>query len=215
MLFRSQEHASATDQANQSGRGEASRPAINLWRVYRFDAIPATSSQDQPVRPTSPSAASDATSLSSPTVNTEATLTPGTASTSTTPPASPRPVSDSEPSASRPTSFDLPPGFVVPVIVVGLQSVDAPNQDDGEDEGPVPEGVPPPDAVPSIDPASTAAGTGTTGRSRGRTWHSRAANALRTLRSGRRGSSRGRQAAENSGSRTFLIYVIGGEWRQL
>jgi len=43
----------------------------------------------------------------------------------------------------------------------------------------------------------------------GRTWHSRAANAFRNLRPGRR-ASRTAQANEGLGSRTFLIYVIGG-----
>jgi len=43
----------------------------------------------------------------------------------------------------------------------------------------------------------------------GRTWHSRAANAFRNLRPGRR-ASRAPQTSEGPGSRTFLIYVIGG-----
>jgi len=43
----------------------------------------------------------------------------------------------------------------------------------------------------------------------GRTWHSRAATAFRNLRPGRR-ASRATHVNEGPGSRTFLIYVIGG-----
>ncbi|KII86997.1 hypothetical protein PLICRDRAFT_31114 [Plicaturopsis crispa FD-325 SS-3] len=46
---------------------------------------------------------------------------------------------------------------------------------------------------------------------RGRTWQSRAANAFRNLRpGGRRPPSRETRENESPGSRTFLIYVIGG-----
>jgi hypothetical protein len=52
-----------------------------------------------------------------------------------------------------------------------------------------------------------------TGRGRSRGWHSRAANAIRNLRPGRRNTqvdSDVQMPAASPGSRTFLIYVIGG-----
>ena len=52
-------------------------------------------------------------------------------------------------------------------------------------------------------------GAGREGRPRG--WQSRAANAIRNLRPGRRPASPGTQhSVTTPGSRTFLIYVIGG-----
>ena len=70
-------------------------------------------------------------------------------------------------------------------------------------------------------PANEAAGTGA-GRGRGlgagpggRTggWQSRAANAIRNLRPGRRPAPSGTQHSGTApGSRTFLIYVIGGPY---
>lgn len=49
------------------------------------------------------------------------------------------------------------------------------------------------------------------GAGRGRGWQSRAANAIRNLRPGRRTTPPGPQhSVTTPGSRTFLIYVIGG-----
>jgi len=57
-------------------------------------------------------------------------------------------------------------------------------------------------------------GEPTRGRGRSRGWPSRAANAIRNLRPGRRNTDAGPAASQASspsnGSRTFLIYVIGG-----
>lgn len=47
---------------------------------------------------------------------------------------------------------------------------------------------------------------------RGRRWHARAATALRNLRPGRRAAEQGAPEVDGTGSRTFLIYVIGGMW---
>ena len=114
------------------------------------------------------------------------------------------------------------PNTVVPVIVVGLQSVNTGwpavptvednlgdpeplgEQDDYGREDHVTEGIPP-------TPGARTDGSEATGRpppSRGRGWHSRAAEALRNLRPGRRTRTAPAQTA--AGSRTFLIYVIGG-----
>lgn len=122
------------------------------------------------------------------------------------------------------------PRSVVPVIIVGLQSVhpewrpDAPPPPPGENEGI----EPPVEAVGNngdtdfsgseddITFAPDAAlGTGASqGHGRPRGWH-RATNAIRNLRPGRRSTEAGQTTAPPpfltpSGSRTFLIYVIGG-----
>jgi hypothetical protein len=59
----------------------------------------------------------------------------------------------------------------------------------------------PDDADPGVFPGSP----------RARPWHSRAASALRNLRPGRR-ATHAAQTNDGPGSRTFLIYVIGGEF---
>lgn len=126
---------------------------------------------------------------------------------------------------------------VIPVIVVGLQSVHAERQSpmpphpphhlhphvhhqppDFADERPT-EGdmmdldfgnesgmsspTPAPPAPSEFPPEDTR-------QSRGRSWQSRAADAIRNLRPGRRAAVARQTASEPPGSRTFLIYVIGG-----
>jgi hypothetical protein len=66
----------------------------------------------------------------------------------------------------------------------------------------------PPELLPDEAAAGTGAGRGREGRPRG--WQSRAANAIRNLRPGRRPAPPGTQHSVTPGSRTFLIYVIGG-----
>jgi hypothetical protein len=111
------------------------------------------------------------------------------------------------------------PNIVVPVIVVGLQSVNlirrreqrASDDDamggseqemDGVEEDLDFDGFPHPspenDSVPQ-EPQQ------------GRSWHTRAADAIRNLRPGRRGAPQEAPPGDVPGSRTFLIYVIGGE----
>ncbi|KAL6300095.1 hypothetical protein BKA93DRAFT_741197 [Sparassis latifolia] len=188
--------------------GERRAPGINLWRLYRFQPIPATQTQVHIAStsvglPPNPAPEGDAT-----------TQTPHppspTFSVSDPSSASPSESSDSAPTPS--TSTDPNANVVVPVIVVGLQSVDM-----GQAQGHAHGGA---DAVFSPEDIRTAEsragsfdgipGEGTAHPPRGRTWQSRAANAFRTLRPGRRGGSGGRPTSEATGSRTFLIYVIGG-----
>jgi len=107
----------------------------------------------------------------------------------------------------------------VPVIVVGLQSVDMMRS---YDHAHAQDHVHPPDDIGtsesdtgSFDDWRHANGAGpmsgsSAGQPRGRSWQSRAANALRTFRPGRRGGSHGARANDATGARTFLIYVIGG-----
>ena len=118
---------------NDWGTDEHGRPTINLWRIYRFQPIPAPYSPTQATTPTP---------------------APPTSTTSAQAEASPR-TSESSASESRstipnehtvppPTSEEVPPpngsgpglnlNVVVPVIVVGLQSVDTGHDRDQDDD---------------------------------------------------------------------------------
>ncbi|KAM5533122.1 hypothetical protein V8D89_013170 [Ganoderma adspersum] len=207
---------------DESGNADRGQPGINLWRLYRFQPIPATqvaghaSTTTSPATPFSPTFASTTSSPSAPTVP-QLPSSPGSPSSPSSP-ALPIPSLVSAPSVPTTTT---PPGdatssMVVPVIVVGLQSVDM-----GQIQGhghvhPDPQMGPPSlhsDRRPtSFDSTGTAvpADGPNSATTRGRSWQSRAATALRNLRPGRRNSSSGRQASDSAGSRTFLIYVIGG-----
>jgi hypothetical protein len=114
------------------------------------------------------------------------------------------------------------PRTVVPVIIVGLQSVD-PGWRPGM---PTNEGIDPSghnqgetgdeDVITASDASVLGASTGEASRGRGRPrrWQSRAATAIRNLRPGRRNVDSGPTVMQTfpppNGSRTFLIYVIGG-----
>lgn len=208
---------------DESGNGDRGPPGINLWRLYRFQPIPATqvaghaSTTTSPASPFSPTLAS---TTSSPSASTVPQL-PSSPESPSSPSALPIPSLDSAPAVPTTTT---PPGdatssMVVPVIVVGLQSVDM-----GQIQGhghvhPDPQMGSPslhsdrrPTSFDSLGTAIPADGPSST-TTRGRSWQSRAATALRNLRPGRRNSSSGRQAPDSAGSRTFLIYVIGGEYR--
>ncbi|KAF8133917.1 hypothetical protein EV363DRAFT_1397324 [Boletus edulis] len=127
---------------------------------------------------------------------------------------------------------------VVPVIVVGLQSVNTDRQppqmphphvnhtaaiDDEDGEGMELDGLEQPMSLPlhipeppefrhySNPPNTTQQEQSGQQPARGRTWQSRAANAIRNLRPSRRNpDATNPQPQETPGSRTFLIYVIGG-----
>ncbi|KAH8077028.1 hypothetical protein BXZ70DRAFT_902494 [Cristinia sonorae] len=195
--------------------GNHRQPAINLWRVYRFPPIPAPPGHAlrMSVLP-SPEGSQDSSSPSSPA---DTSATEGSSIGHSAPASSVSP-EDSEETPGSAENHDL--NVVVPVIVVGLQSVDAaPDRADFED-GPVmphthDDGHRHDDlGLDSTDEFGVnhdnASRTGRQADTRGRSWQSRAANALRGFRPGRRNGSRGRRVAESAGSRTFLIYVIGG-----
>ncbi|KIY74078.1 hypothetical protein CYLTODRAFT_416342 [Cylindrobasidium torrendii FP15055 ss-10] len=162
---------------------------INWWRLYRFPPIPAPHGSG-PVQVSLRTPGSPAV----PVVPMPAAMT----ETPTTQELPAPTVGDEQPAPAS--------DVVVPVIVVGLQSVninanwpgDVPTEASGEH--------------PGVDDADN-------GEPRGRRWHSRAANALRNLRPGngqaRRSVSDDDTGArvgtgDDAGSRTFLIYVIGG-----
>jgi hypothetical protein len=197
--------SSATEDAAAARRRD--RPVINLWRIHRFDPIPAVHAQEHATRPAAAGGAPNGPLFSGlPDVGGVPVVPLPTPATSETPTVTPGPSS----AAPSENASRAAPNVVVPVIVVGLQSVDVMEHDEPEDDGahghlPVGPGTPATDAGLQDSPF----GTGRPTTPRGRTWQSRAATALRTWRPGMRGS-RTRRNTEGTGSRTFLIYVIGG-----
>ena len=122
---------------------------------------------------------------------------------------------DQGPRQPSPPPSQPPPSaqtdVVVPVIIVGLQSVNVDSQrpeqpEEGEGLFARPDhrgdGVLPPEAWGHGEDGEQAM--------RGRPWHTRAADALRNLRPGRRNGPLTTNANDRAASRTFLIYVIGG-----
>ena len=241
---------------------------INWWRLYRFPPVmpprldmanfrPAfvpggaahttTNPSGTPTLPI-PIVTSSVASEGLQPIPTIPTI-PTSSSTSADPPPSSSDTATSPPPSSIPphpqTQDSQTPQTVVPVIVVGLQSVnsdwrpDMPPPDDSDMDifghnhgvGGTEMGGSghetfdddfdgfgnlqhPPELLPD-EAAGTGAGrgrglgAGREGRPRG--WQSRAANAIRNLRPGRRPAPPGTQHLVTSpGSRTFLIYVIGG-----
>lgn len=219
--FVSDQRSALNVAGTRGGDRERRPPGINLWRLYRFQPIQANQAQGHAAS-TSSQAASN--SGSDP-VTAPSTSTPGDGSPAPTPSPTPDPLRDSSSAESDPASMpsssttETNANVVVPVIVVGLQSVDmghtqehahggqhttTPSDDSRTEHGR--------SSSEDWQRANIAAPTegGRTPTPRGRPWHSRAASAFRTLRPGRRGGSRGRSATESTGARTFLIYVIGG-----
>jgi hypothetical protein len=206
---------------NDSGR-------INWWRLYRFPPITAPRTQGPA------EAANNSRLPSTPLASTTTTVSSLPDSASGLPSAAGLPASNPSPStlpssqmpALQPVPADTVPGVVIPVIVVGLQSVNVGWRRDQGAPGATGEN----DDIFGADEAdlgtnhgedldldgNQADGDNTSrdgaGTPRGRRWHSRAANAIRNLRPGRRPGPRGPQATDGAGSRTFLIYVIGGEF---
>ncbi|TFK38964.1 hypothetical protein BDQ12DRAFT_682787 [Crucibulum laeve] len=203
-----------TNRIDASGR-------INWWRLYRFPAIAAPRAPTSPVSPGTSAPTATPFGNIYPTTNIPAQdlpiTEPSEPASPTMPPLEALPQSTQPAAAGNevptptPAPADAPPAnTVIPVIVVGLQSVNAwgPEGLAGDD----------PAALFGADPADfedaegDAFGNqnnqGTPGRGRARGWQSRAANAIRNLRPGRR---RGvPQLGGGPASRTFLIYVIGG-----
>ncbi|ETW82104.1 hypothetical protein HETIRDRAFT_440169 [Heterobasidion irregulare TC 32-1] len=176
---------------SRTASGSERRPGggINWWRLYRFPPQHAPNAQGHGLLPPS-SAALDSDSVPSGMPTPSGTDTPASA------------------------SGDAPPAgenMIVPVILVGLQSVigrstpeqnaylhgDAPDGDSAGDDGGV-------DSEYGDDERSVG------GAPRGRPWRSRAADAFRGLRPGRRGEAANGPQAGETGSTTFFIYVIGG-----
>ena len=238
---------------------------INWWRLYRFPPVMpprldmanfrpafapggAAPTTTPSVPPTLPIISSTVASEGLQSIPTIPTLSP----TSADPPSSSS--SDTATSSSSTSIPPLPqtqdpptPQTVVPVIVVGLQSVnsdwrpDMPPPDDtdmdvfGHNHGvggaeiggngghetfddddfdgfgnlQHPSELLPDEAAGMGAGRGRGVGAGSEGRPRG--WQSRVPNAIRNLRPGRRPAPPGTQhSVTTPGSRTFLIYVIGG-----
>jgi hypothetical protein len=183
------------------------RPAggINLWRSYRFPPIiapprssaPASGADQATVAPLSPLQAPPSAQPSE-----------GTRSGHPPRPDTPVPSSTVPPQAAPSAQTDV----VVPVIIVGLQSVNIdPQRPEQPEEGDglfARQDLRGDGSVLPTEPW----GYGEDGEQnlRGRPWHTRAADALRNLRPGRRNGSSTTNANDRAASRTFLIYVIGG-----
>lgn len=188
---------------------ERDRPVINLWRLYRFDPIPANQAQDNVSRTSQATAATSLGATEAATSSaSQAALHPIGATETVTHVSNESGRGSSTNTDSTSNALPEAQALVVPVIVVGLQSVETRGHDD-EDDG-MPFTPPPRDAMQdaSIPWASQPTAPNA---SAGRGWGSRAASALRGLRPGARRNSRNHRAADGTGSRTFLIYVIGGE----
>ena len=178
---------------------------INLWRSYRFPPIIA------PARPAPAVSGVDQTTVapSSPLPNPASDL-PHESARSGPPPRPDTPVPSSTVSAQQTPSAQT--DVVVPVMIVGLQSVNIdPQRPEQPDEGDGPFARPDHRGDGSVIPPE-AWGHGEDGEQtvRGRPWHTRAADALRNLRPGRRNGSSTANPNDRASSRTFLIYVIGG-----
>lgn len=189
----------AVSASSSSSRTER-RPGggINWWRLYRFPPINAPPQSQG----------------SSATVNNSRPASFPFTSTSPAggvPPSDPISIPETTPAAAPSTN-----STVIPVIVVGLQSV---NMNRGQRTGDN-------DPFPGDEAETNGGGLGddvdlnglpdpldndaTQGAQRDRRWRSRAADAIRNFRPGRRAGSRETQTGDAAGSRTFLIYVIGG-----
>ncbi|KAI0689248.1 hypothetical protein BC835DRAFT_1549299 [Cytidiella melzeri] len=222
----SRSHPSPPRAEGASIRAERDRPIINLWRLYRFAPIPASQAQENVSRTSRPSTATP--SSATPPVSSVDSAPLNASNSSSVGATAPEVqtstdgISSDEEQQSSPTHRDHPtmdstpemPAFVIPVIVVGLQSVETRSQEE-DDDGMAPNqplrdsttsgSSRTPDS-PVAWPSQPTSPTGSAGRS----WGSRAANALRGWRPGTRRTSRASRSSDGTGSRTFLIYVIGG-----
>jgi hypothetical protein len=178
---------------------------INLWRSYRFPPIIA------PPRSNPPVSGVDHTTITPRSPSQTPPLAPSSegARLGHPPrPDTPVPSSSVPPQAVTSVQTDV----VVPVIIVGLQSVNIdPQRPEQSEEGDGLFAHPDNRGDGSVLPAEPW-GYGEDGEQtmRGRPWHTRAADALRNLRPGRRNESSTTNANDRAASRTFLIYVIGG-----
>ncbi|KAG2089036.1 uncharacterized protein F5147DRAFT_587382 [Suillus discolor] len=216
---------------------------INWWRLYRFPAItaPASRSTQAPTIVQQGSAPQPLPHADGDGVQNAGSPPAASSSPSFIPsemPDTTHATPDADLTAGvQPGNGNEQRNVVIPVIVVGLQSVHAERQspmpphpphhlhphvhhqppdfaDERSTEGDMMDlefgsetGMSPPTPIPTalseFPPESTRP-------SRGRSWQSRAADAIRNLRPGRRAAVARQTTSEPPGSRTFLIYVIGG-----
>ena len=198
---------------------------VNWWRMYRFPpmrmnqtrprtAVPTANSGDSNLEAGDPLARIADLPLSS--------APPPVAGTTTA--QSAVPATTSPPEVNRSVTSQTPDSnLVVPVIVVGLQSLGAPRQNRPTEQTQLRAG----DTIPQSDSETNNTGTTTQGESdvsgpaaentearRGRNWQARAARMLNRV--GRRNgyADTGNNDQNTSSSRTFFIYVIGGNYEK-
>lgn len=176
-------------------RTNAQRSSISWWRTYRFPPMTLSS------RP--PNAASPTTTQPASTLGATAIPVP-----STTQQESATPSADTS-APSTTASEQAHEHLVVPVIVVGLQSINGSRTRSNAALRNA--NLVPPQASPRGDNDAPPA-TPTTAQQEG--WRSRAARAFGGI--GRRSASADpleprRETAADNGSRTFFIYVFGGQ----
>lgn len=189
---------------------------INWWRSYRFPPVAAPNAHGLPNTLNNANVASSPLSSTPPS---DLFFQPS-ASSSVPPPSSATSSQSSAIPGTAPTTAENRSTIVVPVIVVGLQSVNMGHRRDhapslGDDDDVLAAEHNEPDSPEMADDLNFDGLLGDSGRPgtpRGRAWHSRAADAFRNLRPGRR-ASQIPHMHEGLGSRTFLIYVIGGEYK--
>ncbi|OCB84062.1 hypothetical protein A7U60_g8733 [Sanghuangporus baumii] len=180
---------------------DASRNRVNWWRMYRFPPTPS-------VRSTRYNAGQDSSHINTPTSSTSAPAEPinaGTAESS----------SQSAAMAQDTPVLGEEPAVLIPVIVVGLQSISSgtrraqpetpePPTENNNDPG---EGH-----RTNVSQSGNSSSSGAAQRARD-TWSSRAARAFNRL--GRRDITADQTTDTSNaadGARTFFIYVFGGHY---
>ncbi|KAI0325052.1 hypothetical protein GY45DRAFT_1375060 [Cubamyces sp. BRFM 1775] len=234
-------HAAATTPPNasagapsfphtQSSHSPPSPPSSSSPSAHAHESHSDLDSFAPAAGPSSPPQASSPSSLSpSPSPSTSPVSIEPSSSLSSSPDGA-----ESTSSSSALPATDPNANMVVPVIVVGLQSVEmgqvhghahphdhhhhdlhedsasslGTRDSDSRTGGTLDEGRRSSSTI-SADNSNSNSNNAGDATPRGRSWQSRAATALRNLRPGRRNGSRTRQTTEGAGSRTFLIYVIG------
>lgn len=196
-------HIPQTNPIPQLNHDRRAGGGINLWRSYRFPPIVAPARPSPLYQPGSPIPAMG---------NPVPTTTDPSPAYLPSMPSTTVPLQSTEPSAlgAAPPALDI----VVPVIIVGLQSVNVDprggeQNDDHENMFARPESAAEAGDQDSLN-GSTNLPDQRPDTPRGRPWHSRAATALRNLRPGRRPDMSATGPHDRNASRTFLIYVIGG-----
>ena len=199
--------ANPVPESNTTSGVEHRGRSVNWWRSYQFPQVATT-----PLTHGSLHATNSGSPMFTPQPShSPFTSSPATSTLLTHPSASSTPQQATLAEEPSSTETNSNPNAVVPAIVVGLYSMNnrrRPSVFGGnqtprtgpDDSEPVDD-----DNDDSLFGGESHSGGRQHDTPRGRSWHSRAANAFRSLRPGRR------RREANEGSRSFMIYVIGGE----
>lgn len=187
---------------------------VNWWRSYQFPQVVTTPHTHAPVGPLHTTNSGSSPMFTPQPSHPQSTPSPAPSTLPTQPPAFSIPQQATSAEDPSSTENNPNPNVVIPAIVVGLYTMNNRRRASifgGNQLGADPDDS---DLVDDENDDGLLGGDSFAGASagrrpdtpRGRSWHSRAANAFRNLRPGRR-----RREAANEGSRSFMIYVIGGE----